>query len=45
MEQYDRQQSGFFTDEGLHYGQYFFGGELEAHMQKYHGCQHGKIFC
>jgi hypothetical protein len=39
------QNEFFFIGRGLHYGQDFFGGELQAWMKKRHACQRGNTFC
>jgi hypothetical protein len=45
MEQYDWLWHQFFTCRGLHYGQYFSSGELQAWMKKvWHDHQHGKTY-
>ena len=43
-EQYDWLQNGFFTSQSLHYDQDFYDWELQAWMEKWHGCQHGSAF-
>ena len=45
MEQYNWLQNGYFIGRGLHYNLDSFGGELQAWMKKWDGCQHGNTLC
>ena len=45
MEQYDWLQDGCFIGRGLHYGQNFYGEDLQPWIEEWPGCQHGNIFC